>query len=449
MPKRKPEYSLRSFCRRIGAFLLALCCTAGLSGCGVMGMDVENRLRPPRVTGDQEEIQNALESGIRAQGLPGQYVLKYPKTGEYRSAFVLKDLDGDGLEEALAFYRPGGEGTNVRIHLLRQLEGQWTSVSDIAGMSTDIDSVAFGDLDGDGSLEIFTGWDIYNNRDRQLVMYSLNTGELIETFSEIYGQLVIGDIRSTGHDDLLLLRILSSSNTVTARLLAMDSGAVVELDTTRLDGYIQQFGNAHICSLSDEINGVFIDGFKTGDGMATELVYWDGIRLIAPLYSEETNTVTDTYRPTPIPSLDINGDGMIEWPQCYELAGVDYSAADPLWRTVWMSWSLSTGESLPKSSSIVNLKDSYSLLLPSSWVDMVTATYSAEEHLFQLYTVEEGERGREILAIRAAPSASLDQTEFKALTSSGNVVYEVRIADDEPYDLNVQKVQYMFTILAG
>lgn len=106
-------------------------------------------------------------------------------------------------------------------------------------------------------------------------------------------------------------------------------------------------------------------------------------------------------------------------------------------------------ESLPKSSSIVNLKDSYSLLLPSSWVDMVTADYSAEEHLFRLYTVEEGERGKEILAIRAAPSASLDQTEFKELTSSGNVVYEVRIADDEPYDLNVQKVQYMFTILAG
>ena len=81
MPKRKPGYSLRFFCRRIGVLLLALCCMAGLSGCGVMGMDVENRLRPPRATGDQEEIQNALESGIRSQGLPGQYVLKYPKTG--------------------------------------------------------------------------------------------------------------------------------------------------------------------------------------------------------------------------------------------------------------------------------------------------------------------------------------------------------------------------------
>lgn len=72
---------------------------------------------------------------------------------------------------------------------MRQTDGQWASVSDIAGMSTDIDSVDFGDLDGDGNLEIFTGWDIYNNRDRQLVMYSLRTGEFVEMFSDIYGQM--------------------------------------------------------------------------------------------------------------------------------------------------------------------------------------------------------------------------------------------------------------------
>ena len=33
------------------------------------------------------------------------------------------------------------------------------------------------------------------------------------------------------------------------------------------------------------------------------------------------------------------------------------------------------------------MKDSYSLSLPSSGVDMVTADYTAEDHLFRLYTV--------------------------------------------------------------
>ena len=449
MPKSDRKPSPRALCRRVGLILLTLCCVVGLSGCGAMGMDVENRLRPPHATGDQEEIQNALESSIRDQGLPSQYVLKYPKNGEYRSAFVLKDLDSDGEEEALAFYRPGGDTSTVHINLMRQTDGQWASVSDIAGMSTDIDSVDFGDLDGDGNLEIFTGWDIYNTRDRQLVMYSLRTGEFVEMFSDIYGQMVVGDIRSSGHDDLLLLRIQSSSNTVTARLLVMDSGAVIESDQVKIDGYIQQFGNTHVCPLSEEISGVFIDGIRVGGGMVTELVYWDGTRLIAPLYSEETNTVTDTYRSASIPSLDIDGDGMIEWPQCYELAGVDYETdADPLWRTVWMSWDLSTGQSSPKSSSIVNMKDSYSLSLPSSWVDMVTADYTAEDHLFRLYTVEDGEKGSEILAIRASSSISPGESNFDLLTTAGNIYYEVRIAQDEPYDLNVQRVQYMFTVLS-
>ena len=77
MPKSDRKPSPRALCRRVGLILLTLCCVVGLSGCGAMGMDVENRLRPPHATGDQEEIQNALESSIRDQGLPSQYVLKY------------------------------------------------------------------------------------------------------------------------------------------------------------------------------------------------------------------------------------------------------------------------------------------------------------------------------------------------------------------------------------
>ena len=86
--------------------------------------------------------------------------------------------------------------------------------------------------------------------------------------------------------------------------------------------------------------------------------------------------------------------------------------------------------------------------LPSSWVDMVTADYTAEDHLFRLYTVEDGEKGSEILAIRASSSISPGESNFDLLTTAGNIYYEVRIAQDEPYDLNVQRVQYMFTVLS-
>ena len=67
---------------------------------------------------------------------------------------------------------------------------------------------------------------------------------------------------------------------------------------------------------------------------------------------------------------------------------------------------------------------------------------------FKLYTVEDGEKGSEILAIRASSSISPGESNFDLLTTAGNIYYEVRIAQDEPYDLNVQRVQYMFTVLS-
>lgn len=76
------------------------------------------------------------------------------------------------------------------------------------------------------------------------------------------------------------------------------------------------------------------------------------------------------------------------------------------------------------------------------------ADYTAEDHLFRLYTVEDGEKGSEILAIRASSSISPGESNFDLLTTAGNIYYEVRIAQDEPYDLNVQRVQYMFTVLS-
>lgn len=95
--------------KRLAAGLLAIFfITAALSGCSAVGLDVENKLRPPKGTGEQEAIQQALETYIRKYvDNSGSYLLKYPQSGEHRSAFLVDDFDGDGQQEAYAFYRPG------------------------------------------------------------------------------------------------------------------------------------------------------------------------------------------------------------------------------------------------------------------------------------------------------------------------------------------------------
>ena len=89
-----------------------------MSGCSV-GIDVETLLRPPRPAGEQQQIQKALEKYIlseqkkQAADTLGGYILKYPRFGDHRSAFVLQDLNGNGVDEAIVFYSFGKENSNV------------------------------------------------------------------------------------------------------------------------------------------------------------------------------------------------------------------------------------------------------------------------------------------------------------------------------------------------
>ena len=80
----------------LSAVLLA--CLWALSGCSGFSSSTADLMRPPRLTPEQSAINEALTAAALTQ----TYTLKYPKSGEYRSAFVFHDIDGDGVEEAIA-----------------------------------------------------------------------------------------------------------------------------------------------------------------------------------------------------------------------------------------------------------------------------------------------------------------------------------------------------------
>ena len=63
--------------------------------------------------------------------LTQNYSLKYPKSGDHRSAFVFHDIDGDGEEEAIVFYEPSIDNT-ARIVLLDRQDGVWRSLCDLS-----------------------------------------------------------------------------------------------------------------------------------------------------------------------------------------------------------------------------------------------------------------------------------------------------------------------------
>ena len=106
-----------------------------LTGCS-FGATVDSLLVPPSLSQEQEQIYQALQNAA------GKDIkLQYPKTGDYLSAFILSDLDGDNAEEALVFYEKTGISAaenNLRINVLvaaeyskaRSLSGAFDPVAD-------------------------------------------------------------------------------------------------------------------------------------------------------------------------------------------------------------------------------------------------------------------------------------------------------------------------------
>lgn len=62
------------------------------SGCSLFTADTDQLLSPPELTGDMYPIQQALNKSAESG-----YTLKYPSSGDRRSAVILEDIDGDNL----------------------------------------------------------------------------------------------------------------------------------------------------------------------------------------------------------------------------------------------------------------------------------------------------------------------------------------------------------------
>ncbi len=371
---------------------IALC----LGGCS---LDVESFLQPPKAQGEQQAIQQALETYIRDSGKTGvRYTLQYPTEGNYTSAFILCDETGTPLADgvgspvmAVAFYSlPDADETHV--NLLRRTAGEWVSVGDRTGFGSRVLQVQFSDLDGDNQLELITGWDTYNSREHRLALFSIGSGLTVVSKERLYASLFVGDVSGTGQEDLLLLRT-AADNRVTATLTRLESGVLLDVDTAPMDGYIQQFGAMSLCRLGRGVSGVFVDGQKSGGITVTELVLYEYGKLRTPFYNATTNTTEGTSRQSGLSSRDVNGDGLTEIPRSQPLPGYtqEKDLPDYAYLTTWRSWDYTTGTWSDQLYTVVNRQDGYQVTLDETRRQGLTTAYRADVRVLSFCREDTGE----------------------------------------------------------
>ena len=164
--------------KKVSIILVLVLCLAGLSGCVFDSVDAMYAL--PK----SSEAYVNLQAKIHEEKDGAEYIA--PLGGENRQTIQLVDIDGDGTQEAVAFFREIGSETPLKIVLFRQdEEGQYQVCAYIRGVGSEIESIDYLDLTGSGGKDILVSW-----RGSALVhtlsAYTLSSGKPVEIISYLF-----------------------------------------------------------------------------------------------------------------------------------------------------------------------------------------------------------------------------------------------------------------------
>ena len=144
--------------RRIMSGLLALCIALSvlpLSACTApkLTLDPEELYAlpelPERYTALNKQLSAIQESGA-------EYAA--PVSGSNIQPVQMVDLDGDGREEALAFFRQSDGEKPLKIYVFTDNGDSYAQTAVIEGSGLAVYSIAYSDMNGDGRMEIIVGW---------------------------------------------------------------------------------------------------------------------------------------------------------------------------------------------------------------------------------------------------------------------------------------------------
>ena len=422
---------MKRFAAPAFAVALIFIITAALTGCDLDFTSSENLIRPPRISGENGALELCFE---KATADIGDIILRYPASGAHRSAFVRYDCDGDGDDEAFVFYSPASNEMSVNMYMLDHDGGEWKPVMNIVGDGSDIYSIEFVDLDGDGISEIIAGWSNFDSKNNNtLTVYCpvlSDAGALtyqaaaIESFT--YMQTV--NVDDDDVTELVIALIDKNAEAPGAQLKTLELGEVQGTFVMNVQARAQLFAGV------TSINGIFADSVQgkkrlfideSADGSYfTELFYCsaDGTEL-SPAFELDGQSLATcpTLRSVAVSCADVNRDGILEIPVSETMDGSfvyatkegasgdipdDDTVVGNVSLTKWCACD-ENGALTQVSSAVINSFDGFSL----KWDERILSWSTVNMYPDRGMTEVLDDEGNVLFSVIAVDAADADNTE--------------------------------------
>ena len=286
---------------RRGCLLLAL--LLGLSGCA--GLSTEELFQLPEASKDYYDLQAAI-NGLLEEGLSYQA----PASGARREPVQLTDLNGDGVDEAVAFFRSAaGE---VTVHVLSKEEGVYTPTAVIDGAGSAVASVEYADVDGQEGLEILLTYQVSESVTQALQVYRYDAEGAVNILTAGCSQYFLADLDGDERSEIVCLTGSGADSPAAVSYYDGRDGTLTHGEELRLSFPYDSLRRAKKGTLADEAGAMLISGV-TGDGVLVTDIFVDAdgvLRQVSPrkdvLHSASVEGAAYAY------PADMDGDGIME-----------------------------------------------------------------------------------------------------------------------------------------
>ena len=420
--------------RTVIVFLLTVSVLLVFSSCssGSLILPADSLLSPPLYYEEYEDLVDSFNESVE-----GDTTLCSAQKGNYRSAIVVEDIDSDGYNEAVIFYKKSSDTSVARMHYFDLVGERWISFGDFNGYGAAVEKIEIIDLDLDGKSEIIVVWNTLGSSSGNILsVYRFDS--VTKRYKEISNESCfvseVIDIDGNGKKDIFLIGQNNIQNGVqkVAKAMRISGDSFVLFGETKLDPNISSYSSVKAEKASKESPmRIYVDAVKGERQMITEVVYWDSENslLCAPLLDSETMTNSYTLRYDPIGCTDINNDGVIDIPVQMTVFGKTDSSltaeTEKVYLTEWKSLTASGLETV--AYSLVNYLDGYMINLEESEINSLGIRNYRSQNSWILYSADSnGTPVSELYSVFKIPLQNRNNDSYKTyipvLENEDNVI---------------------------